>query len=127
MTSLKCHQTPGPNTIKIGDTELSLKDKKLAMEKITPLQYMEGSLKILCEMITKDRVNTETILDHIGFLTKMACMGQTSPGPPSVFPHPPTLLFAFNHFNALYGDISYSILFYHVPPSQIVSVLLLYV
>ena len=38
---------------------------------------MEGSLKILCEMKTKDRVNTETILDHIGFLTKMACMGQT--------------------------------------------------
>ena len=38
---------------------------------------MEGSLKILCVMITKDRVTTETILDHIGFLTKMACMGQT--------------------------------------------------
>ena len=71
-------QSPmSPTTIKIGDTELSLNDKKLALEKITPLQYMEGSLKILCEMIANDRVNTETILDHIGFLTKMACMGQT--------------------------------------------------
>ena len=62
--------------IKIGDHELSLKDKKIAVDRITQLQYMEGALKILAEMITDDHASTPVVLQHVNYLTKIACMGQ---------------------------------------------------
>ena len=69
-------QSRSEQTITIGHTELSLSDKKLPLEKVTPLQYMEGSLKILCEMVTQDKIDTSEILEHVGYLAKIACMGQ---------------------------------------------------
>jgi hypothetical protein len=69
-------QSRSAQTITIGDAELSLNDKKLPLEKVTPPLYMEGSLKIICEMVTQNKIDTSEILEHVGYLAKIACMGQ---------------------------------------------------
>lgn len=65
------------SNIKIGEYELSLCEKKIPLEKITKLQWMEGSLKILKEMVSKDDANMTTVMDYISYLTKIVCMGQS--------------------------------------------------
>ena len=62
--------------IKIGDLQLTLNDKKVPLDHVTHLHYMEGSLKILREMILKDKANTAAIMEHVGYLIKVASMGQ---------------------------------------------------
>ena len=65
------------SNVRIGDFELSLCEKKVPLEKITPLQWMEGSLKILKEMVVQDNANLQTVMEYVSYLTKVACMGQS--------------------------------------------------
>lgn len=73
--------TPASNPVKIGDVEITLssEQKKIPLDKLSPLQYMEGSLRILREMVLKDGIKQDAVLAYVGYLTKVACMGQTFP------------------------------------------------
>ena len=61
---------------KMGGVELTIPESKPKLESITPLQYMEASLKILREMAIKDGADLETVLHYCGYLIKIATMGQ---------------------------------------------------
>ena len=60
--------------LKVADIELTLPTQWPKMESITPLQYMEGSLRIMHEMAKEGRSLTE--LQYAGYLIKIANMGQ---------------------------------------------------
>ena len=63
-------------SIKVGDVELNLVESKPKLDSVTPLQYMEASLRILCEMALKDGANLPQVLQYVGYLVKIANMGQ---------------------------------------------------
>ena len=64
------------NTFKMGDVELSIPDSKPKLENITPLQYMEASLRIAREMVQKDGADLQKVLAYMGYLIKVATMDQ---------------------------------------------------
>ena len=61
--------------LKVGDIELTLPTQRPKLESITPLQYMEGSLRVMREMAKEGRSLTE-LLQYAGYLIKIANMGQ---------------------------------------------------
>ena len=63
-------------SIKVGDVELNLVESKPKLDSVTPLQYMEASLWILHEMALKDGANLPQVLQYVGYLVKIANMGQ---------------------------------------------------
>ena len=63
-------------SIKVGDVELNLVESKPKLNSVTPLQYMEASLRILREMALKDGTNLPQVLQYVGYLVKIANMGQ---------------------------------------------------
>ena len=63
-------------SIKVGDVELNLVESKPKLDSVTPLQYMEASLRILREMALKDGANLPQVLQYVGYLVKIANMGQ---------------------------------------------------
>ena len=63
-------------TVKLGDVELSLPESKPRLESISPLQYMEASLKILRDMVIADGIPVTVIMEYVGYLIKIANMGQ---------------------------------------------------
>ena len=63
-------------SIKVGDVELNLLESKPKLDSVTPLQYMEASLRILREMALKDGANLPQVLQYVGYLVKIANMGQ---------------------------------------------------
>ena len=80
------HQTTPSNHeqnsgITVGDFQINVAptNKKVSLEKITQIQYMEGSLRILREMILADKANPSEILAYVGYLTKIVCMAQAFP------------------------------------------------
>lgn len=64
------------NSFKIGDIELKLPESKPKLQDISPLQYMEGSLRILREMVLKDDAKVEQIMHYVGYLLKISNLGQ---------------------------------------------------
>ena len=62
--------------IKVGDMELNLIDTKPKLDTITQMQYMEASLRILREMAVKDGASLPQVLQYVGYLIKIANMGQ---------------------------------------------------
>ena len=77
----KAQPTDRANAFKIGDVSVSLgqSDRRVPLERITPCQYMEASMRILREMIMHDRINTTTIIQYVGYVTKIATMAQVFP------------------------------------------------
>jgi len=63
-------------SIKVGDFELNLSGSKPKLDSITQMQYMEASLRILREMATKDGASLPGVLQYVGYLIKLANMGQ---------------------------------------------------
>jgi len=63
-------------TLKVGDIELNLSESKPKLDSITPMQYMEAALRILREMAAKDGASLEQVLQYVGYLVKIANMGQ---------------------------------------------------
>ena len=69
-------QTREKQTVSLGGIELTIPETKPKLESISPLQYMEASLKIMREMALKDGADLETVLHYAGYLIKIANMGQ---------------------------------------------------
>ena len=63
-------------SIKVGDVELNLVESKPKLDSVTPLQYMEASLWILRELALKDGASLSHVLQYVGYLVKIANMGQ---------------------------------------------------
>ena len=61
--------------LKVGNIELTLPTQRPKLESITPLQYMEGSLRVMRE-IAKDGQSLTELLQYAGYLIKIANMGQ---------------------------------------------------
>jgi hypothetical protein len=55
---------------------MHLPDSKPKLDSISPLQYMEASLRILREMATKDGASLPQVMQYVGYLVKVANMGQ---------------------------------------------------
>ena len=64
-------------TIKMGEVELSLKEAKIAIDKINLPQYMEASLRILRSMAVEDKAGLGQILEYVNYLIKFATLAQT--------------------------------------------------
>ena len=68
------------STVNIGGLEFSLaKGKKVAQDKIRYQLFMEGSLRILRELIVEESLNTTQTVNHINYLIQIACLAQTNP------------------------------------------------
>ena len=65
----------GKTSVMLGEVELTIPSAKPKMDSISPLQYMEASLRILREM-AKDGQSTGALLQYVGYLIKVASMGQ---------------------------------------------------
>ena len=68
-------------SFKVGevDVTLGLNERKVSLDKISPLQYMEATSRILRDMIINDKINMAGVLQYVGYMTKIACMGQVAP------------------------------------------------
>ena len=66
----------GGGSIKVDDVEINLVESKPKLDSVTPLQYMEASLWILREMALKDGASLPHVLQYVGYLVKIANMGQ---------------------------------------------------
>ncbi|XP_013383759.1 uncharacterized protein LOC106154069 [Lingula anatina] len=64
-------------SLRIGDFNVILNDRRPSLETITQAQYMEASMKILQEIIDKDNADMVTVSSYVGYITKIACMAQT--------------------------------------------------
>jgi len=69
-------QTKDKQTVSLGGIELTIPETKPKLETVTPLQYMEASMKIMREMALKDGADLETVLRYAGYVIKIANMGQ---------------------------------------------------
>ena len=69
-------QTGEKQSVFLGGVGLTIPESKPKLEAISPLQYMEASLKIMREMALKDGADLETVLQYAGYLVKIANMGQ---------------------------------------------------
>lgn len=76
FVTLLHHERPERTSVRLGDVELTLPDSKPKVDNISPLQYMEASLRIMREMAIKDGDSREKILEYAGYLIKIANMGQ---------------------------------------------------
>ena len=66
-------------TVNLGGVEFSLaKGKKVPQDKIRIQHFMEGSLRILREMIIDDSMPSIQIINHINYLIQIACLSQTN-------------------------------------------------
>ena len=66
-------------TVNLGGVEFSLaKGKKVAQDKIKMPHFMEGSLRILRELIVEEGLPTTQIINHINYLIQIACLAQTN-------------------------------------------------
>ena len=65
----------GKTSVMLGEVELTIPSAKPKVDSISPLQYMEASLRILREM-AKDGQSTGALLQYVGYLIKVASMGQ---------------------------------------------------
>ena len=65
----------GKTSVMLGEVELTIPSAKPKVDSISPLQYMEASLRILREM-AKDGQSTGALLQCVGYLIKVASMGQ---------------------------------------------------
>ena len=63
-------------SVRLGDVELSLPEVKPKLQDISPLQYSEASLKILRDMVLKDGASLDQVMQYVGYLVKIANMGQ---------------------------------------------------
>ena len=67
------------STVNIGGLEFSLaKGKKVPQDKIRIQHYMEGSLRILREMMIDDNMPTTQVINHINYLIQIACLAQSN-------------------------------------------------
>lgn len=66
------------NSFKVGEVAvtLGLNEKKPSLDKISPLQYMEASMRILREMVLQDKISMNGVLQYTGYVTKIASMAQ---------------------------------------------------
>jgi hypothetical protein len=69
--------TMGDFELSLSDGKVSLNNRKVELGRVTQTQYMEASLKILREMVYKDKISVEQIMDYVGYLTKIATLAQT--------------------------------------------------
>jgi hypothetical protein len=67
----------GDFELSLSDGKVSLNNKKVELGRVTQSQYMEASLKILREMVYKDKISVSQIMDYVGYLTKIATLAQT--------------------------------------------------
>ena len=67
-----------PSTFKVGDVDVTIAGagRKQPLDKVSPMQYMEANMRILREMIMSEKVDMTTVLQYIGYLTKVSCMSQ---------------------------------------------------
>ncbi|KAK6185680.1 hypothetical protein SNE40_007860 [Patella caerulea] len=61
--------------VDFGNVEIKIKDNRIPHDRISPAQFLEGSAKILTEMIT-DNCTQETILAYSRYLAKVAAFAQ---------------------------------------------------
>lgn len=65
-------------TVSIGGVEFAVaKGKRIPKDKVRVAQYMEGSLRILREMITEDGASINQITDYVNYLIQIACFTQS--------------------------------------------------
>ena len=64
-------------TVKVGSTELSLKDSRMPLEKIRFTQYIEASLMILRAMVLEDKADMTTVLEYVAYIIKMSRLAQS--------------------------------------------------
>ena len=59
-------QTGEKQSVSLGGVELTIPESNPKLEAISPLQYMEASLKIMREIALKDGADLETVLQYAG-------------------------------------------------------------
>ena len=66
------------SSIKIGEVDVTIAGagKKIPLDKVSPMQFVEANMSILREMIIQDKVPMQTVVQYIGYVTKLACMSQ---------------------------------------------------
>ena len=62
--------------VEFGDFQLKIKDRKPPLQNISCAQYYEGAIRILLEMIKKDKAPQATIEHYLDYLIKISCFGQ---------------------------------------------------
>ncbi len=69
MTNRGCGENASDSlgTVRIGDVELAFKDKKIPIESISMSQYMEGSIRIMREMVSQEGCSLDTVMDYAGY------------------------------------------------------------
>ena len=65
-------------TVSFGGVEfVTTGNKKIPQERLTPGQYMEGSLRILRAMVTEDAAQLDTVMDYINYLIQINVFAQS--------------------------------------------------
>ena len=64
--------------VTIAGVDVAVAKAKLSIDKINHAQYIEGSLRILREMILQDSLPTQQVVNHVNYLIQVACLAQTN-------------------------------------------------
>ena len=64
------------DSLEVGSIQIKVKDAKVPLSKVSQTQFMEGSIRILLEMIRKDNISMSTVIEHLDYLVKIANFGQ---------------------------------------------------
>ena len=64
--------------VTIAGIDVAVAKVKLSIDKINHAQYIEGSLRILREMILQDSLPTQQVVNHVNYLIQVACLAQTN-------------------------------------------------
>lgn len=65
-------------TMNIGGVEFAVgRGKKLPMGKVNLPHYMEGSLRVLREMMLEEHLPTEQVIHYVNYLIQIACLAQS--------------------------------------------------
>lgn len=67
-----------PTTVNIGGVEFaSSAVRKIAHDKLTVAQYMEGAIRITRDMVLEDGANLDQIMDYLNYLIQVAVFAQS--------------------------------------------------
>ena len=70
-------ESDGGDTVSFGAMEFTLKDSKIPLNRVKINQYMEASLRILRLILTEDNASIPQVVQHVGYLIKIATLAQT--------------------------------------------------
>ena len=62
--------------VDVGPFQIKVKDGKIPLNRLSQSQYMEGAMKILLEMMNKDKCSMSVVINYVNYVVKVSTFAQ---------------------------------------------------